>query len=113
MNSKYQKYITNRITVFLVGSGLITAILLAKLFQLQVVQHDYYQQIATTSQYGFIELPAQRGEIIIKDYHSNEEFAIATNTTLSLLYADPVIIKDHVYIADKIAPLIFSIEDER
>ncbi|MEK7548275.1 MAG: penicillin-binding protein 2 [Patescibacteria group bacterium] len=113
MNSKYQKYITNRITIFLVGSGLITAILLAKLFQLQIIQHDYYQQIATTSQYGFIELPAQRGEIIIKDYHSNEEFSIATNTTLNLLYADPVIIKDPVYIADKIAPLIFSIEEER
>ena len=62
----------NKITFLIVGATLITAILLFRLFQLQVIAHDYYQEIATREQYGFIELPAQRGEIIIKDYHTVE-----------------------------------------
>ena len=72
-----------------------TIIILIRLFQLQVLEHGYYQEIATREQYGYIELPAQRGEIIIKDYHSGEEFLIATNTTLNLLFADPLQIGPH------------------
>lgn len=107
------KEIFNKITIFVVGATLVSAILIIRLFQLQVLAHSHYQDIATREQYGFIEIPAQRGEIIIKDYHSDEEFSIATNTTLNLLYADPVLIKDPITISDKIAPLIFSIEEER
>lgn len=66
--------------------------------------------MATKGQYGNIELPAQRGEIIITDYHSGEEFLLATNTTLNLVYADPALIKDPIYIADKLVPLLFDIE---
>lgn len=113
MRNSGKKEMFNKITIFIIGSAFITAILIIRLFQLQVIEHNYYQEIATISQYGFIELPAQRGEIIIKDHSSNEEFSIATNTTLNLLYADPVIIKDPVYIADKITPFIFVIEEER
>lgn len=100
-------------TIFLVGSGLITFILIARLFQLQVLANDYYQQIATREQFGFSEIPAQRGEILIKDYHSDEEFLLATNTTLNLLYADPSLIQDPTYVADKLVPLIFNLEEER
>lgn len=89
----------------------ITAIILIKLFQLQILDHDYYQEIASREQYGYIELPAQRGEIIITDYHSGEEFLITTNTTLNLLYADPALIKDPLYIAEKLTPLLFDLED--
>lgn len=113
MRSARPKELFNKLTIFLVGSGVITLILLIRLFQLQVMAHDYYQAIATSSQYGFIEIPAQRGEVLIKDYHSDEEFALATNTTLNLIYADPTLVKDPIYIADKIGPLIFDIEDER
>ncbi|MFH1533627.1 MAG: penicillin-binding protein 2 [Nitrospirota bacterium] len=101
----------NKITFLIVGMAFITAIILIRLFQLQILENDYYQEIATREQYGYIELPAQRGEIIIKDYHSEEEFLIATNTTLNLLYADPALIKDPLYIASKLAPLLFDLED--
>lgn len=87
--------------------------IILRLFQLQVLSYDYYQNLATQEQYGFTELPAQRGNIIIKDYHSGEEFAIATNTTLNLLFVDPAIVKDPAYIVNQIAPLIFDIETER
>lgn len=103
----------NKITFLIIGSGLFAAILIIRLFQLQVISHDYYQEVATREQYGFVELPAKRGEVIIKDHHSDEEFLLATNTTLNLIYADPIIIKDPIYISDKLAPLLFNIETER
>ncbi len=112
-NSKSQKEFSGKIIVFLVGSGLITFILIARLFQLQILSNDYYTQIATQEQYGYSEIPAQRGEIIMKDAHSNEEFILATNTTLNLLYADPTLIKDPNYVADQFVPLIFNLEEER
>lgn len=95
------------------GSAIITMIIIGRLFQLQVIQHTYYQNIASASQLGTIELPAQRGEILIKDHHSDEEFPLATNTTLNLLYADPTLIKDPFYITTQIAPLIFDLEEAR
>ncbi|MFH1218299.1 MAG: hypothetical protein V1679_00460, partial [Candidatus Peregrinibacteria bacterium] len=103
----------NKIGFFMVGTAVIAATLILRLFQLQVIAHNYYQEIATKEQYGYVELPAQRGEIIIEDYHSDEEFLIATNTTLNLLYADPVLIKDPFFVAEKIAPLTLNIEEER
>ncbi|MEK7085726.1 MAG: penicillin-binding transpeptidase domain-containing protein, partial [Patescibacteria group bacterium] len=103
----------NKITIFVIGSTIITVGIILRLFQLQVLSYDYYQNLATQEQYGLMELPAQRGNIIIKDYHSGEEFAIATNTTLNLLFVDPAIVKDAAYVTNQIAPLIFDIELER
>lgn len=103
----------NKITFLIIGAGLITIILIVKLFSLQILNHKYYQDIATREQYGYVELSAGRGEIIIKDYHSDEEFLIATNTTLNLLYADPALIKDPVYVGDILAPLLFNLDEER
>jgi len=88
-------------------------ILILRLFQLQIFDHEYYQKLATQEQSGSLELPAQRGEILIKDKSSKEEFALATNTTLNLIFADPSLIKDHAYIAEKLIPLLYNIEDER
>lgn len=113
MRKTYSIQLTNKITIFLIGAGLIATILIFRLFQLQILQHNYYQDIATREQYGYVELSAQRGEIIIKDYHSDEEFLIATNTTLNLLYADPTLLKDPQYVADKLAPLLFDLEEEK
>ncbi len=113
MHSLRPKEVFNKLTIFIVGSSLVTLIILIRLFQLQVLAHDYFQEIATREQYGFIDLPAQRGDIVIKDYHSGEEFPIATNTTLHLLYADPALIQDPHYVVSKIAPLLFDLELER
>ncbi len=112
MQRRSQKFGINKIIFLMVGAAFITFILIIRLFQLQVIAHDYYQEIATREQYGFVELPAQRGEIIIKDHHSGEEFLLATNTTLNLLYADPSLITDPVYVADQLYPLIFDLEEE-
>ena len=113
MVGQRKKLVINKIAIFVVSSSLITLIIILRLFDLQILKHAYYEQIATSEQYGYTELPAQRGNIVIKDYHSGEEFLLGTNTTLNLLYADPTIIKDPIYVRDKIEPLIFDLNGER
>jgi len=113
MQSFRPKQFTNKTYVMIVMSGIFALIIIIKLFQLQVLAHSYYQEIATREQMGYAELPAQRGEIIIKDHHSNEEFLLATNTTLNLVYVDPVMISDPNYVTEQLEPLLFDLEEER
>ena len=107
------KHTINRITLLIIASAVITLIILYRLFSLQVLQHNYYQELASKEQYGYVELTAQRGEIIIKDYHSGEEFPLATNITLNLLFADPVLIKKPDIVAELLSPILFDLEEER
>jgi len=113
LRSLKPKEVFNKMNIFIIGSTVICTIIIVRLFQLQVLSHDYYQNLATQEQSGVVELPAQRGNIIIKDHHSNEEFSIATNTTMNMIYADPTLIKDPNYVVGKIEPLLFSLQDER
>lgn len=113
VRSQRPKVYFNKITLYMIASGFITFVIIARLFHLQIIQHNYYENIAQASQYGEIEIPAQRGEILIKDHHSGDNFPLATNTTLNLLFADPALIEDPFYITSTIAPLIFDIEEAR
>jgi len=92
---------------------IVAGIIGVRLFYLQVIRHDHYQQIAVKEHYGYTELPARRGEIFIQDYASGETVRVATNITLDTLYADPTIIKNKKLVADRITPLIFNLEEER
>ncbi|PJC38989.1 hypothetical protein CO044_02090 [Candidatus Peregrinibacteria bacterium CG_4_9_14_0_2_um_filter_38_9] len=103
----------NKITIFIIFSSVCMTILVLRLFQLQIFDHEFYQNLATQEQSGSLNLPAQRGEILIKDKSSKEEFALATNTTLNLIFADPTLLKDPQYIAEKLIPLLYNIENER
>ena len=113
MKSFRPKISINKITILFVGSAFVTAFIIFRLFQLQIIQHSYYEGVAQRSQLGFSEIPAERGEIIIKDLHSDEEFLLATNITLNLLYADPTLIKDPDYLTGKLVPLLFNLEEEQ
>jgi len=75
--------------------------------------HKDFLEIATLEHYGYVELPARRGEIIITDYHSGEEFLLTTNITLELIYADPALVEYPQKIAEIISPLIFNLEETR
>lgn len=92
---------------------ILVGVITVRLFYLQVLRHDFYQQVAAKEHYGYTELPARRGEIFIQDYASGETVRVATNVTLDTLYADPTIIKDPKLVADRIAPMIFDLEAER
>ncbi len=98
---------------------LMFLIIILRLFQLQVFQHNIYAQAALSQHLGSVELPAKRGDIYVKDAHSGELSRLATNTTLDLLYIDPNVEidekKDKItpqenkkLIAQKLPPIIFT-----
>lgn len=100
----------NRLFFLLFVSLLFSVVILGKLAHLQIFQHGYFAAKAEEGHLGYSEVGARRGEILIKDYHSEEMFRLATNISSPLLYADPTLVKDPAYLADKLAPLIFDKE---
>jgi len=113
MNKYKQKFEINKTIFLIIASILAASALTIRLFTLQIINHSYYEQVATREQLGYTEIPAKRGEILIKDFSSGEEFPLATNITLNLLYADPVLIKNPAYVAEQITPLLFDLNEER
>jgi len=108
-NNGYQN--VHRILILLIIAGLCCFIIIGRLFQLQVLKYNDYRETAKGQHFGAIELMAQRGEILVRDTHSGELSKLATNTTLDLLYVDPMVAEDKEGIAQKIAPLLFNQED--
>nr|MBP7058400.1 penicillin-binding protein 2 [Candidatus Gracilibacteria bacterium] len=102
-----------RITILILVIGLFSAVIIFRLFYLQVIKGDYFEQIAAKEHYGVTELPARRGEIFVKDYASGEDVRVATNITLDTLYADPTLISNPKLVADRIAPLIYDQAEAR
>lgn len=100
----------NRLFFLLFVSLLFSVIILGKLAHLQIFQYRYYAAKAEEGHLGYSEVSARRGEILIKDYHSGETFRLATNIAFPLFYADPTLIKDPSFLADKLAPLLFDKE---
>lgn len=103
----------DRSLIFFIIIVISTIIILVRLFELQVLAHDHYAQIAAKEHYGYSELPAHRGEIFIKDYASGENVRVATNSTLDLLYADPTLIKDKKLVTDRLVPLIYNLDEAK
>jgi len=65
----------------------ICAIIIIRLFQLQVIQHDYYQTAANKSQIKQYALPAQRG--VIDALSNGQTTPLVLNQTTYTLFADP------------------------
>lgn len=103
----------NRITLVMALGFCFMFVIFARLFYLQVVKANYYQQVALEKNQGYTEIPARRGEILIQDSNSEEPYALATNATFKLVFADPTLIDDPVYVGEKLAPLLFDLEDEQ
>ncbi len=103
----------NRSKIILAILYAIVGIIILRLFWLQVIRQGYYQTLATKEHYGYTELPARRGEILIKDYNSNELYRLATNTTLDLIFADPTLVKNPEKIVEMMAPLLFNLQEAR
>lgn len=114
---KYRKHFRelpmNRITILIAVGFVVVFIILLRLFFLQVIKADYYRQVAFEKNQGYTEIPARRGEILIQDRNSDEPYALATNTTFKLVYADPTLIEDPIYVGKTIAPLLFDLEEEQ
>lgn len=100
-----------RVFLLMVFVFTVFSAIVFRLFQLQIMRHDTYSAIAGEQHFGAIDLPARRGDIYVKDTHSGELSKLATNTTLDLLYVDPMVAENKQEIAANLAALIFPREE--
>jgi len=89
---------------FLVGGLLIVS----RLLELQVIKRTAYAEAAQEQHFGGVTLPAQRGEIRGLNSKTNETSILATNTTLDLVYVDPVSTTNPTLVAETLADILLT-----
>lgn len=103
----------NTITILMVVVVFATVIIVGRLFYLQVIKYGFYQEAAAREHSGYTELPAKRGEILVKDYTTDETYTVASNTTMDLVFVDPKLIKNKTLVATALAESLFDLATER
>jgi cell division protein FtsI/penicillin-binding protein 2 len=73
--------------IFLIG-----AILISRLFYIQIIRYSHYQDIALAEHQKKYEIPANRGTIYFRD--GDKVVPAVLNSKVYTLYADPTIIKN-------------------
>jgi len=97
----------NRVRVLRLGFFAFGLLILGQLFRIQVLGHDFYAALAEGQHDLFRHLFPQRGKIYAHDLASgDQEYLLATNTTLHLLYAEPFRLKDPQAAARALAPIL-------
>lgn len=95
--------------VFVHGFFLVFGLLIvSRLLELQVIKRTAYAEAAQEQHYGGVTLPAQRGEIRALNSKTNETSILATNTTLDLVYVDPVSTSNPTLVAETLADILLT-----
>lgn len=87
------------VVVLVVGAAIIT-----KLFYLQVIRHEYYQQEAKAEQLKKYEIPAARGDIYASD--GTGSIPLVLNERLFSVIADPLEVKNDDATAKALAGIL-------
>ena len=83
-------------------------IIVARLVELQVVRGAQYHDLAQAQHYGGVVLPAKRGEILSYNSKTGESSILATNTTLDMVYVDPLITENSTLVAETLADILVN-----
>ena len=83
-----------RLEIFRYACVIFAALIFVRLFFLQVVDHSFYQALASGQHEIFRELTPERGEIFVHDLKDGVLIPVATNQQLAFVYADPRHIDD-------------------
>ena len=105
----------NRIKIVSIGIITIAALIVFRLFFLMVIQHEFYSQLAAGSHELFAKLFPKRGRIYVQDTRTGEEYPLAMNRDVFLMYANTKEILDDDTandVAEKLSEL-FSYDDEQ
>jgi cell division protein FtsI/penicillin-binding protein 2 len=76
----------------------IMAVFVARLFYLQIIQHEYYLGLAQKEQQAIFKLPASRGVLYAKN--GDEPVQLVMNETVYTVFADPQIVDDKAKVVD-------------
>ena len=82
-----------------------------RLFFIQVLDHSFYEDMASGQHDRFQELFPARGKIFFHDTKDDTEIAVATNQKMAFVYADPSQIKDPAEVIKKLGE-IFAWDEE-
>ncbi|OGI24957.1 MAG: hypothetical protein A3J76_03920 [Candidatus Moranbacteria bacterium RBG_13_45_13] len=93
-----------RIYLLVVFILAVAAFIFFRLYALQVLAHDYYQELASDQHKIFGDLIPQRGEIFVKD--TEGYYPVAVNKELNLAYAVPKEVENPKEVARQIAPIL-------
>jgi len=105
-----------RFYIFVFFIGLIFLVVIFRLFTLQVLKHSFYKTLAANQHQSFQTIYPSRGEIFMKDEHTNSDslsllFPIAINKNFWTVYAIPKEIEDKEETVKTLSPLL-GIEGE-
>ncbi len=98
MNFELQKGSRSRILARLMF--IIMAVFVARLFFLQIIQHNYYVGLANSEQIKRLTIPAQRGLIYALD--GDKPVEMVMNESVYTVFVDPSVTTDDVKIANTI-----------
>lgn len=83
-----------------------------KLFVLQIIDHDFYQALASGQHEILRELIPERGTVFLHDYKDERLVPVATNQQLAFVYADPRQVDDPEKTAEAIGE-VFGYDEEK
>ena len=99
-----------RINLLLGFFGACLLVMIGRLIQVQVIQHDEFAAKANAQQSRKFEIAAKRGEIFVSD--NGEKYPLALNQRLSYVFADPKFITEPAKVASQLSPLVGRSSEE-
>ncbi len=91
----------------------LVLLIVARLIEIQILRGADYQAVARSQHYGGVVLPAKRGEILSRSSRTGELSVLATNTTLDLVYVDPLAMDDPNRAAEFLAETLLTDDIDR
>ena len=113
MDFRTKRLLVRRLFVLHAVLSLFLLLIIARLTDLQIVRGGQFRETARAQHFGGVVLPARRGEILGLNSKTDETAILATNTTLDLVYVDPLVVDDPVLVADTLAQVLVTEEVHR
>ncbi len=88
----------------------ILLLVVARLLELQVIKGSDYRTLAESQHFGGVVLPAKRGEVLSRNSKTGEKSIFATNTTLDMVYVDPLVTDDAHFVAKELSEILITEE---
>ena len=90
----------SRAYILAIVTVVIMAIFVVRLFYLQIIQHEYYVELAQREQTKQLVIPAKRGEIYALD--GGKPVKVVLNETVYTVFADPKVADEPQRIVDEV-----------
>lgn len=97
----------DRLTMLMWAFVVVCGLVSMRLFIVQVLQHSFYEKLATNQHELVQQLLPERGEIYAKDKYADTGLTVlATNQTLYHVYLNPKQVDDPRLVAEVVSPIL-------